>query len=166
MLVERAKQPKDFWQVGGEELVNLASAGRDQVDSAVAAAKAAFPVWSRMPFAVASDNFYAGARRGIEADQRWPGLGTVPVRDLVLHHLLPVAAAGLDQLGVAAEARDRYLGVIERRCALGANGATWQIEAAESFDRTGDPEAAMRRLVVAYREHMHGGEPAHTWPVP
>ena len=124
------------------------------------------PVWSRMPFAVASDNFYAGARRGIEADQRWPGLGTVPVRDLVLHHLLPVAAAGLDQLGVAAEARDRYLGVIERRCALGANGATWQIEAAESFDRTGDPEAAMRRLVVAYREHMHGGEPAHTWPVP
>jgi len=124
------------------------------------------PVWSRLPFAVASDNFYAGARRGIEAEQRWPGLGTVRVRDLVLHHLLPLAADGLDSLGVSAASRDRYLGVIERRCALGANGATWQIEVADSFDRARDPHEAMRRLVVAYREHMHGGDPVHTWPVP
>lgn len=32
----------------GEELVSLASASRDQVDAAVAAAKSAYPVWSRM----------------------------------------------------------------------------------------------------------------------
>jgi hypothetical protein len=23
---------------------------------------------------------------------------------------------------------------------------------------------ALRRMTVAYREHMHGNEPAHTWP--
>lgn len=33
----------------GEELVNLASASREQVDAAVAAARQAYPIWSRMP---------------------------------------------------------------------------------------------------------------------
>ncbi|WP_229053691.1 glutamate--cysteine ligase [Aeromicrobium sp. Leaf350] len=131
-----------------------------------AMASADRPVWSRMPFAVASDNFYAAARRGIEAEQRWPGLGTVRVRDLVLHHLLPLAAEGLDRLGVDGDVRDRNLGIIERRCALGVNGATWQIDAADAFDRSSDPEGAMRRLVVAYRERMHGGEPVHAWSLP
>src|SRR3990167_3528448 len=38
-----------FNSTTGEELVNLASASREQVDAAVAAARRAYPVWSRMP---------------------------------------------------------------------------------------------------------------------
>ncbi len=124
------------------------------------------PVWSRMPFPVADANFHEAARFGIEAEQRWPGLGSVRARDLVLDHLLPLAVEGLDRLGVAAEVRDRYLGIIERRAALGVNGATWQIAAADLMGRSHDPAAVMRRLVVEYRERMHAGEPVHSWTLP
>src|ERR671932_584363 len=37
------------------------------------------PLWSRMSFAAAEDNFHAGAREGIDAQVYWPGVGEVPV---------------------------------------------------------------------------------------
>jgi hypothetical protein len=53
------------------------------------------PVWTRMSFAAARDNLTEGARDGIDARLFWPGLGEVPVTELVLRHLLPLARRGL-----------------------------------------------------------------------
>jgi gamma-glutamyl:cysteine ligase YbdK (ATP-grasp superfamily) len=90
-------------------------------------ANAEEPLSGRMPFAQAADNFWAGARHGINADQEWPGLGRVPARRLVLEELLPAASEGLAAMGVSARDADRYLGVIESRCRRGVNGASWQV---------------------------------------
>ena len=57
------------------------------------------PVWSQMSFATAEDNFTEGARHGIHAQLYWPGLGTVPVTELVLRRLLPMAQQGLADVG-------------------------------------------------------------------
>ena len=57
------------------------------------------PLWSQMSFSAAHDNFETGARRGIEAQLYWPGLGEVPVTELVLRRLLPLAYEGLDRVG-------------------------------------------------------------------
>src|SRR5215204_4992639 len=77
------------------------------------------PIWSQMSFSTAEENFHAGARDGIEANVYWPGVGEVPVTELVLRHLLPAAHAGLEDAGVAASDRDRLLGIVERRCVTG-----------------------------------------------
>ncbi|HEY3019250.1 MAG TPA: hypothetical protein VGJ32_03615, partial [Solirubrobacteraceae bacterium] len=45
------------------------------------------PVWSRMSFAAAEENFHAGARDGIEARLYWPGVGEAPASELVLRKL-------------------------------------------------------------------------------
>ncbi|RKT56452.1 glutamate--cysteine ligase [Saccharothrix australiensis] len=125
------------------------------------------PLWSQMSFSAAEENFTAGARHGLDAQVYWPGLGTVPVAELVLRRLLPLAHEGLVKLQVAQEERDRLLGVIEQRCLTGVNGATWQ---AGSFHRHYDhtsldrPEA-LRRMLRGYRDLMHTNEPVHTWPV-
>ena len=74
------------------------------------------PIWTQMSFSAAEENFHSGARHGIDASLFWPGVGTVPVTELVLRRLLPLAAAGLDRWGVAAADRDRFLGIIEGRC--------------------------------------------------
>src|SRR5205807_742721 len=58
------------------------------------------PVWSQMSFATAEENFTVAARDGIHAQLYWPGLGTVPVTELVLRRLLPLAREGLDRWGV------------------------------------------------------------------
>jgi hypothetical protein len=124
------------------------------------------PVWSRMSFSAAEDNLHAGARDGIDASVYWPGVGEVPVSELVLRRLLPMAHEGLEQANVNAADRERLLGIIERRCVEHTNGASWQAAAFNRLygDRGLDRDDALRELTVRYRELMHSNEPVHTWP--
>ncbi len=125
------------------------------------------PVWTRMSFVAAEENFFAGAHDGIESRLYWPGRGEVPVSELVLRQLLPMAHQGLTQWGVAPEVRDRYLSVIEGRCLSGRNGASWQIETTRRLEERGlAREEALRQMLEIYAEYMHANEPVHTWPVP
>ncbi len=131
-----------------------------------ALAEADRPVWTQMSFAVAADNLFEGARRGIDAILYWPGMGEVPVTELVLRRLLPLAADGLSRWGVDSADASRLLGIIEQRCLTSRNGATWQSHTVQAHDRagTGRPEA-MRMMTQEYIERMHTNEPAHGWPV-
>src|SRR3954452_22218516 len=125
------------------------------------------PLWSQMSFSAAEENFHTAARDGIEARVYWPGVGEVPVSELVLRLLLPAAHAGLEDAGGDAADRDRLLDIIERRCVTMQNGAAWQ---AATFHRLYEDQKldgldALRRMTVIYRELMHGNEPVHEWPV-
>ncbi|HET9117290.1 MAG TPA: glutamate-cysteine ligase family protein, partial [Pseudonocardiaceae bacterium] len=48
-----------------------------------ALAEAERPIWTQMSFSAAEENFHACARHGIDATVFWPGLGYVPVTELV-----------------------------------------------------------------------------------
>jgi Glutamate-cysteine ligase family 2(GCS2) len=123
------------------------------------------PLWSQMSFSAAEENFHVAARQGIEAQVYWPGLGQVPATELVVRRLLPMARAGLDAWGVQPEERDRLLAIIEQRCVVGQNGASWFAgRFAERLSRNaGDRLDALRSTLNEYREHMHTNEPVHTW---
>jgi gamma-glutamyl:cysteine ligase YbdK (ATP-grasp superfamily) len=125
------------------------------------------PLWSQMSFSAAEENFHAGARDGLDARVYWPGLGEVPVAELILRRLLPVAHDGLEAWGIERADRERLLGIVERRCALQRNGATWQAAAFHHFyeDRKLDRMDALREMTVRYRELMHSNLPVHEWPV-
>jgi hypothetical protein len=121
------------------------------------------PLWKRMPFGAAAANLRGAARDGLRAEAYWPELGQVAVTELVLRKLLPLAATGLDRWGVDSVVRDRLLGIIERRCVTGRNGATWQADTVHSSNA--DRPEALRLMTLRYQEHMHTNAPAHTWPV-
>jgi hypothetical protein len=123
------------------------------------------PLWTQMSFSAAEENFHACARDGIAARVYWPGLGEVPAAELVVRRLLPMAHDGLDRWGVDAADRDRLLGIVERRCVEGRNGASWQAETFHRLYEHADREDALRGMTVRYRDHMHSNEPVHTWPV-
>jgi hypothetical protein len=124
------------------------------------------PLWTQMSFSAAEENFHVGARDGIEARVYWPGVGEVPVAELVLRRLLPQAHEGLDLLGIAAADRDRLLGLIERRCVMLRNGASWQSAMFHRlYDGGLERDEALRQMTVRYRELMHANEPVHDWPV-
>lgn len=124
------------------------------------------PVWSRLPFATAAENFTAGARRGMEATVVWPTTGEIPVCDLVRSVLLPKAYAGLDRYGVDPATRDRLLGVIDERCASARNGATWQTDAVREAESRGlSRTEALHDMLLRYRALQQSNEPVHTWPV-
>jgi hypothetical protein len=124
------------------------------------------PLWSQMSFSAAEENFHTAAKDGIGARIYWPGIGEVPVTELVLRRLLPLAHQGLDAWGVAPADRDRLLGVIEQRCITGRNGATWQVDTVHSLEETTsvNREQALREMTRRYATHMHTNEPVHSWP--
>ena len=124
------------------------------------------PIWSRMSFAAAEDNFHSGARNGLDARLYWPGVGEAPAGELVLRKLLPMAREGLARWGVDAVDADRLLEIVERRCVLGINGASWQAAAFHRLYERLDRPDALREMTVRYRELMHSNDPVHTWPLP
>ena len=124
------------------------------------------PVWTQMSFAAAAENLQAASRHGLAATLYWPGLGEVPVAELVLRRLLPMARDGLDRWGVRSGHADRLLGIIEQRCLTGRNGATWQIATTSALAERGASRGeALRGMTQRYIEHMHTNEPAHGWPL-
>jgi hypothetical protein len=147
-----------------------------------ALADQARPVWNRLPFELAMENFHLAARYGLDAELWWPrpgrfgsrgpgarggGVARIPVRELILEDLLPLAYQGLDAWEVEPHDRDRYLGIIEERCLRNMNGAAWQSAAFhDQRDRLGlDRTPALTAMTRRYMELMREGEPVHTWPV-
>jgi len=121
------------------------------------------PVWSKMSFAAAEENFHAAAIAGIDAQVYWPGVGQVPATELVVRRLLPLAAEGLRLWGVADGESGSLLDIIERRCVLGVNGASWLVDQVHRRSGEGDRHAVLKSVVGDYRERMHSNEPVHSW---
>ena len=124
------------------------------------------PVWSKMTFPTAEENFRECARHGIEARVYWPGMGEVTVDELVLRRLLPMAAEGLQRWNVSTAVSDRLLGIIEQRAKLGRNPASWQVATVHALESRGATRAqALTEMLHRYSEGMHANEPSHTWPI-
>jgi gamma-glutamyl:cysteine ligase YbdK (ATP-grasp superfamily) len=112
---------------------------------------------AQLSFSAARDNFYAAAKRGLDAHVHWMGEERGVLRTLVMERLLPMARSGLEQLEIDRTDIDRYLWVIEARVLSGQTGADWQREAAALC---GNDLAVM---MAAYRERQESGQPVHEW---
>jgi hypothetical protein len=124
------------------------------------------PLWTKMSFQAAEENLHAGARHAFGAQLYWPGVGWVPPDELVLRLLLPMAHEGLRDCGMSDVARERYLGVIERRCITRQTGSSWQRDTVARLERGGlDRDAALVAMLRRYIELMQSGLPVHSWPV-
>jgi len=110
-----------------------------------------------LPFAIARDNFHAAARLGLDAHLVWLDGSKHQAQTLLLRNLLPLAAQGLEALGVERRDSEHYLGIIESRVKNACNGAAWQ----RAFVARHGPD--MRALLRAYLERQHGGAPVHEW---
>ena len=56
------------------------------------------------------------------------------------------------------------VGMLERRCVDGRNGASWQAATFHRLYERLDREDALREMTVRYRDLMHSNDPVHTWP--
>jgi hypothetical protein len=73
----------------------------------------------------------------------------VPVAELILRRLLPMAREGLERYGVDAADADRLLEIVERRCVGLSNGASWQAAAFHRLYEGGlERREALRRMTV------------------
>lgn len=122
------------------------------------------PLWTKMSFAAAHDNFIEAARNGMAARLYWPGLGEVTPDELVLRHLLPMADEGLRRWQVAPDVRELYLGVIEGRAKTGRTGSAWQVQTVQALENAGMTRSgALAEMLRRYCDLMHSNSPVHTW---
>ena len=110
-----------------------------------------------LPFDDARANFYAAARFGLDARFRWPGAEMATARELLLEELIPAARAGLKDLQIDDDDRDRYIGVVEDRVRNGQTGAAWQKARLESRGRD------FFGLMAAYCQRQRSGVPVGQW---
>ncbi len=110
-------------------------------------------------FSTCRDNFYQGARNGLQAQFTWLGETRVKARTLLAEHLLPLARQGLHALDITAADSELYLDIIARRLASGQTGAAWQ----RAFVARHGPD--MAALTAAYYTAQQSGRPVHEWPV-
>ncbi len=109
-----------------------------------------------MAFATARENFYNAARVGLDTPLRWHR-EEWSVQKLMLDELLPLAAEGLDELGINDTDIRHYLSIIAARTETGQTGAAWQ---QRRLERT---QGDISRLLMDYARLQHTHTPVHTW---
>jgi gamma-glutamyl:cysteine ligase YbdK (ATP-grasp superfamily) len=112
-----------------------------------------------IPYPAAKDNFYQAARHGLHGLATARGGDKVRLAHWILEELLPLAESGLADVGLAADDRRTYLGIIEQRAASGQTGSDWQ---RRFIDRHPGDFAALTR---EYLHRQRTGEPVHQWPL-
>jgi gamma-glutamyl:cysteine ligase YbdK (ATP-grasp superfamily) len=123
------------------------------------------PLWSRMEFDQAWENFYDCAEYGLDARVVWPGIGKIGVDDLLAEELIPLAARGMASLGVDEDLISEYTSILQGRVETGRNGARWQLDTVDELEEMGLSRAdALIEMTLRYRRHQLTNEPVHTWP--
>ncbi|HHW78193.1 MAG TPA: glutamate--cysteine ligase [Xanthomonadaceae bacterium] len=122
-----------------------------------ALARAPSPVSAALEFAQCRANFYAAARDGLRAEVVWLHGRRLPLRQLVLEELLPLAHRGLLALEIDAADVTEYLGIVAARVRSDCTGAAWQ---RRFLARHGSDLTA---LTLAYLERQGSGQPVQTW---
>jgi len=117
----------------------------------------------RLRFADAKANFVGAARSGLEFKARWLDGRTVPVRDLLLGELLPLARKGLGAANIDKDDIDLYMGIAERRADLGRNGARWMIDSVEHIHNLSTRAQRLSVLTAATITRQNKGIPVHEW---
>jgi CBS domain-containing protein len=114
-------------------------------------------------FSEAKNNFFSAAREGLEAPLTWLDGHSYPAGDLISGELIPLAAEGLEQSGIASEDIERYLSIIDRRIQSGQTGSQWMLE---SFNSMNDDKGMAERLAgvtSGLLERQGTGEPVDQW---
>ena len=117
------------------------------------------PVEQRLAFKTASDNFYAAAKFGLDAELTWLDGERTTAGRLLHETLLPLAADALARLDIPGAEIDRYIGSALRRVAADQTGARWQ---RAWVAKHGNDWAALTR---AYVDAQETGEPVHAWSI-
>ncbi len=122
---------------------------------------------ARIPFRFAEYNFYRAAKKGLDATILWPQKYQnkpveIPLKN-VIDEMLQVANDGLIALSVDQEERDKYLGIIQRRLAVGVNGASWQRNTLIHLRQSMSNEKACKEMLNQYFSNQVGGQPVSEW---
>ena len=112
------------------------------------------------------DNFLKSAKFGMDTTFTWMKDKKVPVKDLILQELLPLAKEGLEMRKVAQADITKYLDIIEARAREHKTGARWALRSYTALKKEISSEEALALLTAATIKNQRENKPVHTWKEP
>jgi CBS domain-containing protein len=120
----------------------------------------------RLSFDDAKENFFGAARHGLSVQLKWVDGRSLSATSLILNDLLPLARAGLKEVGIDASDIDKYLGVLEERVRSGQTGAQWMLNSLAALEghKENEPiDMRTRILTSTILARQKERKPVHEW---
>lgn len=121
-------------------------------------------IWNRVPFEDVKENFKKAAMWGIQSGMVWDG-ELLPVRNLIIDRLIPMAKEGLEMQGVQSEDIEKYMSVIEARAKGYSTGARWIVKSYRNLRKELDREEATVALTAIMHNRRTSGLAGHEWEI-
>lgn len=120
-------------------------------------------ITKELEFDNAKMNFIAASKMGLDTSLIWTKDRKVPVRELILQELLPVAAQGLKKADINTADSDTYLGIIRERVESSRTGSYWVVKSYGNLIKEGNREQTLSAIVHTMVRNQKKGEPVHKW---
>lgn len=120
-------------------------------------------ITKHIDFADARDNFLKSAKFGIDTTFTWLKDKKVPVTELILKELLPMAKEGLKMRKVKSADITKYLDIIEARAKEHKTGARWALRTFTALKKEVTNDEAVTAVTAAIVKNQQQNKPVHTW---
>ncbi len=120
-------------------------------------------ITKHIDFVDARDNFLKAAKFGIDTTFTWMKDKKVPVTELILKELLPLAREGLKMRKVKAADITKYLDIIEARAKEHKTGARWALRTFTALKKEVTNDEAVTAVTAATIKNQKENKPVHTW---
>lgn len=120
-------------------------------------------ITKHIDFADARDNFLKSAKFGIDTTFTWMKDKKVPVTELILKELLPLAREGLKLRKVKTADISKYLDIIEARAKEHKTGARWALRTFTALKKEVTNDEAVTAVTAAIVKNQKENKPVHTW---
>jgi CBS domain-containing protein len=107
-------------------------------------------------------NFLKAAQHGLNSEIKWFGTW-YGASKLVLERLLPLAAEGLERLGIPHDESAKYLMIIESRAANRQTGSNWIVKSLRALRQKHTLEESLLLISRQMKENGLSDQPVHTW---
>ncbi|HPI08384.1 MAG TPA: glutamate-cysteine ligase family protein [Saprospiraceae bacterium] len=120
-------------------------------------------ITKHIDFVDTRDNFLKSAKFGIDTTFSWLKDKKVPVTDLILQELLPMAREGLKMRKVKTADITKYLDIIEARAREHKTGARWALRTFTALKKEVTNDEAVTAITAAIVKNQKQNKPVHTW---
>lgn len=117
-------------------------------------------------FVDARDNFLKAAKFGMDTTFSWLKDRKVPVNELILKELLPMAKEGLQHRKVAPADILKYMDIIEARASEHKTGARWALRSFTALKKEVTNDEAISCITAVTIKNQMENKPVHTWKEP
>ncbi|MFN0176140.1 MAG: glutamate-cysteine ligase family protein [Saprospiraceae bacterium] len=120
-------------------------------------------ITKHLDFADARDNFLKSAKFGMDTTFSWLRDKKIPVKELILKELLPLAKEGLKIQKVKPADISKYLDIIEARTQEHKTGARWALRSFSALKKEVTNDEAVTAVTAATIKNQKLNKPVHTW---